>query len=89
MTVTIGIGLVLGLIGIGLLGILVSGVQSVIKGKQDVKKIITMIVPIAVFGIAYAIAGNVLEAGIATMVFMLAAMALLILLSGMRSTFNL
>lgn len=89
MAVTIGIGLVLGLIGIGLLAIVVSGVQSVMKGKQDSKKIITMIVPFAVFGIAYAIAGNALEAGVATMIFMLAAMVLTILLSGMRSTFNL
>lgn len=88
MIVTVAIGLGLGLIGLGVLGMLISGIQSMIKGKQDVKKIITMLVPFAVFGIAYSMTGTVSEAGIATMVFMMAAMILLMLLTGLRSTFN-
>ena len=89
MVANILLGLVLGLIGLGILGILISGLLSVIKGKQDLKKIITMVVPFIVFGIAYAIAGDVPIAGISTMLFMLAAMALMMLISGTRSTFNL
>lgn len=89
MIVSIGIGLGLGLIGLGVIGMLISGVQSMLKGKQDFKKMASMLVPFIVFGIAYAIAGTVTEAGIATMLFMMAAMVLLILLTGMRGTLNL
>ena len=88
MIVTIALGLGLGLIGLGVLGMIISGIQSMIKGKQDIKKIVTMIVPFVVFGVAYGIAGSITEAAIGTMLFMLAAMFLLILLTGMRGTFN-
>lgn len=88
MIVTIGIGLGLGLIGLGILGMLISGIQSLIKGKQDFKKIGTMLVPFAVFGVAIGIFGDISQAGIATMLFMLAAMVLLIFLTGLRGTFN-
>lgn len=89
MIVSIAIGLGLGLIGLGILGMLISGIQSVMKGKQDIKKIVTMIVPFVVFGIALAIAGSVTEAAIGTMLFMMAAMILLIFATGLRGTFNL
>ena len=89
MIVNIALGLGLGLVGLGVLGMIVSGIRSVMKGKQDVKKIVTMIVPFIVFGIAYGITGTVTEAAIGTMVFMIAAMVLLIFLTGMRTTFNL
>jgi len=88
MIVSIAIGLGLGLIALGVIGMLISGIQSVIKGKQDIKKIVTMLVPFAVFGIAYGIAGTVTEAAIGTMLFMMAAMVLLIFLTGLRGTFN-
>lgn len=88
MIVTIGIGLGLALIGLGVLGMLYSGLQSLIKGKLDFKKVGTMLVPFAVFGISYGVFGNITEAGIATMIFMLAAMILLIFLTGLRGTLN-
>lgn len=88
MIVTIALGLGLGLIGLGVLGMLVSGIQSIMKGKQDVKKIVTMIVPFIVFGVAYLIAGTVTKAAIGTMLFMMAAMILLILATGLRGTLN-
>ncbi len=88
MIVSIALGLGLGLIGLGVLGMLISGIQSMIKGKQDIKKIITMIVPFVVFGIAYGIAGTVTEAAMGTMLFMMAAMLLLIFLTGIRGTLN-
>jgi hypothetical protein len=88
MIVNIALGLGLGLVGLGVLGMLVSGIRSVMKGKQDVKKIVTMLVPFVVFGVAYGIAGSVTEAAIGTMLFMMAAMVLLIALTGMRGTLN-
>ncbi|TYP95580.1 hypothetical protein LX73_0889 [Fodinibius salinus] len=88
MIVSLALGLGLGLIGLGVIGMLVSGVRSIMKGKQDIKKIVTMIVPFVVFGIAFAIAGTVTKAAIGTMLFMMAAMVLIILLTGLRGTFN-
>ena len=88
MIVTIALGLGLGLIGIGVLGMIVAGIRSVMKGKQDIKKIITMVVPFVVFGIAYGIAGAVTEAAIGTLLFMMAAMVLTIFATGLRGTLN-
>lgn len=89
MSSVIGIGIALGLIGIGFIAILVAGVKSLATGKQDLKRILTMVVPFAVFGIIYAVAGDMTDAAIGTMLFMMAAMLLFMLLSGLRSTFNL
>lgn len=88
MVVTVALGLALGLIGLGILGILISGIQSIIKGKQDFKKILTMLVPFVVFAVTYGIFSDATQAGVATMLFMLAAMALLIVLTGLRGVFN-
>lgn len=85
----IGLGIAAGLIGLGIIAILVAGVKSIKNGNQDIKKIITFVVPFAVYGVAYGITGSFNEAGIATMIFMIAAMLLLIVLSSFRSTFNL
>jgi hypothetical protein len=67
---------------------LVSGIQSIMKGKQDVKKIVTMIVPFLVFGVAYLIAGTITEAAMGTMLFMMGLMVLLMLATGLRGTLN-
>lgn len=88
MTSLIGLGIAGGLIVIGLIAMLVSGIKSLRNGKQDLKKIVTFLVPFVVFGIAYAISGEVTEAGIATMLFMMGAMALFIVFTGFKSTFN-
>lgn len=85
----IGLGIAAGLIGLGLIAIVVAGARSLKNGKQDVKKIVTFLVPFAVYGAAYGITGSFNEAGIATMIFMMGAMLLLIVLTGFRSTFNL
>ncbi|WP_205720043.1 hypothetical protein [Fodinibius halophilus] len=89
MIVSIAIGLGLGLIALGVIGMVISGIQSLIKGKQDKKKIISMLVPFVVFGAAYGIAGTITEAAIGTMLFMMAVMLLFMLLTGLRGTFNL
>lgn len=88
MIPTIGIGLGLALIGLGVLGILYSGIQSLIKGKVEFKKVGTMLIPFVVFGISYGVFGDITEAGVATMIFMMATMILLIFLTGLRGTLN-
>lgn len=88
MPSVIGLGIAGGLMAIGLIAIAIAGVKSLINGNQDLRKILSLLVPFAVFGVAYGITGNVSEAGVATMIFMMGAMALMILLTGFRSTFN-
>lgn len=88
MSSVIGIGIAAALIGIVIVAIIVSGVKSLKNGKQDVKKIVTFLVPLIAFGVAYAITGSLGDAGIAAMLFMMAATALLITFTGLRSTFN-
>ena len=78
MTSVIGIGIAMGLIAIGFVAILVAGVKSLKDGKQDLKKIVSFLVPFIVFGGAYGLTGDLSDAGIATMLFLMAAMALLI-----------
>lgn len=85
----IGISIGLGLIVLGVIASVIAGIRSIKNGKQDLKKVITFFVPFAVFGIAYGITSDVGDAGIATMLFMMAAMILTIAMSGFRSTFNL
>jgi len=89
MVSVIGIGIAMGLVGIGIIAMLVAGVKSLRTGKQDLKKVISFLVPFVVFGAAWGISGDASDAGIATMLFLIAAMALLILATGLRSTFNL
>lgn len=84
----IGIGIAGALIGIVILAMIVAGVKSLMSGKQDIKKIVTFLIPFAAFGIAYAITGNASDAGIAAMLFMMGATILLMAFTGLRSTFN-
>lgn len=88
MSSVIGIGVAAALLGIVVLSIIVAGVKSLKNGKQDLRKIATFVVPLAAFGIAYGITGNLNDAGVAAMLFMMAAMILLIAFTGLRSTFN-
>lgn len=85
----LAIGLTLALIAIGVLGIAFSGIRNVINGKSELKKVSIMLVPVAIFGISFAIMGSVAQAGVATMIFMIGAMVLGILVTGTRGTFKL
>lgn len=89
MSSVIGIGIAGGLIVLGVLAILIAGTKSLMSGQQDLKKIIMFAIPFVVFGVAYGITTDTSDAGIATMLFMMAVMVLTIVLSGFRSTFNL
>lgn len=85
----LAIGLTLALIGIGVLGILFSGVRNIINGKSEFKKVSIMLIPVAIFAVSFATLGSVSQAGVATMVFMIGAMILGILITGTRGTFKL
>lgn len=86
--VVISVGLGMALIVLGILGIIISGIKSVANGKQDFKRVGMMAVPFVVFGISYAVFGEVPKAGVFTAVFMLGAMVVTIMLTGMRGTFK-
>lgn len=88
MIENLAIGLTLALIGIGVIGIVFSGLRNVINGKSEIKKVSIMLIPVAVFGISFATMGSVAQAGVATMIFMVGAMALGILITGTRGTFK-
>lgn len=85
---SLAIGLALGLIGIGVIGILVSGVRNVINGKSEIKKVSIFLVPILVFVVSYFTMGTFNEAGVATMMFMMLVMILGIVVTGTRGTFK-
>lgn len=87
--VQIALGFGLLLVVLGIIGMIVNGIKSVIQGKQDVKKTVSLLVPFVVYGVAYAITGGFVKAGMATMLFMIAVMLLLMALTGLRTTLNL
>src|SRR5699024_10409629 len=88
MTVTVGLWLAFGLVILGVLGILISGIRSIIQGKQDLRKSITMIIPFVVFAITYGIYSDIAKAGISTMVIMMGVMVLGTVLSRLRGALN-
>lgn len=83
------LGLGIGLLGLGIVGMVVAGVRSVSLGKSDLKKVLVMAVPFVVFGAAFGITGSVDQAGIATMILLMAGMLLAIAFTGLRGTFKL
>jgi len=89
MSSAVGIGIAGGLIILGVLAIIVAGLKSLKDGRQDLKKIIMFLIPFVVFGVSFGITNDFADAGIATMLFMMATMVLTILGSGLKSTFNL
>lgn len=88
MVDTLAVGLVLGLIAIGVVGIVVSGIRNIMNGKSEFKRVTVMLVPVVIFAVTYGISGSVDQAGVATMVIMIAFMMLSILVTGTRGTFK-
>ncbi len=89
MVEVIFLGLGLGLLIIGVIAILVSGIRNVSLGKSSPKRVIVMVVPFVIFGIAYAATGSIDQGGIATMMVLMAAMVLAIAFTGLKGTFKL
>lgn len=77
------------LIAVGLLVALLAGIRNVIDGRSDIKKVTIMAVPAIVLGGSYAALGTLEQAGVATMIVMIALMALGIVVSSIKRTFNL
>lgn len=84
----LAIGLAMGLIVIGVIGIFFSGIRNVMHGKSDFKKLGAMGIPVLVFVVSFFLMGTFVQAGVATMIFMLALMVLSIILTGTRGTLN-
>lgn len=84
----ISVSLAMGLIVLGVVVMIVSGVKSVINGKQDLKRIAMILVPAVVFGISYAVLSDVSKAAILTTGLLMGLMILSIMFTGLRGTFK-
>lgn len=86
--VTIAIWIALGLTGLGILAILIFGAIAVANGKVRLSALIAAVVPIVVFGIAYAISSGsptpLVSAAVLTAIILLVAGMVGILLTGIR-----
>ncbi|MBO6525029.1 MAG: hypothetical protein JJ971_14470 [Balneolaceae bacterium] len=92
MIVQIAVIGAMGLIGLGILTMIISGIKSATQGKQDVKRIAIMAVPFVVFAISYFAVQSTDDpfatAGVLTMGIMLGIMVLGVLFTGLRGTFK-
>ncbi|MEX0720416.1 MAG: hypothetical protein WD059_07090 [Balneolaceae bacterium] len=86
--VTISVGLAVGLVVLGIVAMLGAGIKSFTQNKQDYTKIVMMAIPFVVFAITYGVLGDVAKAAVFTAVFMMGAMVLTIMLTGLRGTFK-
>lgn len=84
----ISVSLAMGLIVLGVVAMIVSGVKSVINGKQDLKRIAMILVPAVVFGISYVVLSDVSKAAILTTGLLMGLMILSIMFTGLRGTFK-
>lgn len=86
MVDSLAIGLTLGLIVVGVIFILISGVRNIVNGKSDFKRVSVMLVPVLVFVVSYAVLGTFDQAGVATVFFMVIVMMISIFVTGTRGT---
>lgn len=76
------------LAGISLLLVMIFGVKNIVSGKHEWSKITIVAAPFVVFGVTYGITGEATESGLITFLVLAAVMLLLILYSGLRSSFK-
>ncbi len=88
MVENLAVGLALALMGIGVIGMAISGVRAIIDGRAQFKKVAIMALPVVVFVGAYFAMGTFDQAGMATLVLMVILMAVSILFTGTRGTFK-
>ncbi|MDG5768035.1 hypothetical protein QA596_11210 [Balneolales bacterium ANBcel1] len=88
MYVPIAIGLMLALVVVGLLSMVGFGIKNIIQGKQEVFKILIYVIPAVIFGISYLITGGVTDAAMLTMLITMAVLALMLIITGIRTTFK-
>ncbi len=89
MGTEVSLMITIALIVLGLLLMGIFGVKNLIMGKHELPKLITSVFPFVVFGILYAVMGDVTAAAMATMLFMIGLLILVTLVTGLRSSFKL
>lgn len=92
MIVQIAVWGAFGLIAFGVLTMIVSGVRSLTQGKQDLKRIAIMAIPLVIFGITFVIVKDAelpyATAGVMTTVVMMGIMGVSVVITGIRGTFK-
>lgn len=92
MIVTIAVIGAFGLIGLGIIATIVSGIKSMTQGKQDIKRIGIMAVPFVIFGISYLVVQSselaFAKAGVMTAGIMMGIMVVSVFFTGLRGTFK-
>jgi hypothetical protein len=86
--VLIAVSLAIGLIVLGIIAMIGSGIKSLSQGKQDVNRIVIMAVPFIIFGISYAVLQDVSKAGVLTTMCMMVIMVVSVAFTGLRGTFK-
>ncbi len=86
--VSLSLGLFLLLTAIGILVVLGFGVKNLIGGRHEWSKIAVVMLPFVIFGALYAFFGDFTQAGIGTLIAMIAVMIIFIFASGLRGTFK-
>lgn len=86
--VGIALGIFLALAALGILVVLGFGLKNLFGGRHEWPKIATIMLPFVIFGGLYATLGEFTQAGVGTLIAMIVVMALLIVLSGLRTTFK-
>ena len=82
----------IGLMALGIITMIISGIKSMVQGKQDFRRTAVMAVPFIIFGIGYAVMGDLVlrveAAGVLTTLTMLGVMVVSVLFTGLRGTFK-
>ena len=86
--VLIAVSLAIGLIVLGIIAMIGSGIKSLSQGKQDVNRIVIMAVPFIISGISYAVLQDVSKAGVLTTMCMMVIMVVSVAFTGLRGTFK-
>lgn len=88
MIVQIAVIAAFGLMGLGILTMIISGVKSLAQGKQDFKRMGLMAVPFVIFGISYVVLGDIARAGVMATMIMMVIMGVSVALTGVRGIFK-
>jgi|GEM_PF-493429 len=86
--VGIALGIFLALSAAGILVVVGFGLKNLFSGRHEWPKIAILVLPFAIFGILFATLGDITQAGVGTLIAMILVMALLIVLSSIRTTFK-
>jgi hypothetical protein len=86
--VSLSLGLFLLLTVIGILVVLGFGLKNLFSGRHEWSKIAVVMLPFVIFGGLYAFFQDFTQAGIGTLLTMIAVMVLFIFVSGLRGSFK-